>query len=616
MTDKALKPDMWYGWRYDENGDIDYSIDDKDYLESRREYLLDIFDIDKSKRDLLTLPNILNGHSITELLDVLPKENEGNKILSWGCGSGKTNKLKFLSAFGNKSLLIVVKTNDEVNRLVFDIKSLNTLITVIGYKKDTSYLTLDDLSKHQILVTNNWRVLNEPANKLIYTNPLAYGDTYNYFLLKSTFKREYVIFDELPSVYKSFNFDYDSLLSYMYSSCGYQKFPISSNGGIGELQISCMVSFSTHFNKDININILHQRAANMFNLPIPTDNESLIRLQERMTRVLSMFNQDDDINTVYKYIKSINDLLTGGTKAVILDATGDILIESNDEWRVDVRYQPSIELDYINLIKTSLNRFTRDKTANEHIEDIDNTIELVRDILINNPDRRYLLVTWIDIDLSEPVIEESINYKSITMPKRIREKLIDVNNYDITHYGSGKLRGSNEFINCTDIIFIGNWRMNKEYCDNISTIFNSDISPNDFVISEMKQGIYRTRVRQGKSIGLTFIVDNTSSKTVNNANKLINQLLDNLNITGNKINLIKSIISLDNVFNKGNSTAKEDAIKLVESRLVTDEMIINQEINITLDNIFNLLNRTVKEKRKFNSIVNVFKELNITLNII
>ena len=71
-------PDNWNEWRL-KNNEIDYNIDDNNYLLSRRTYLLDNVINDSSYK----LKNSIDSYSY-------------RRVLAWGCGSGKTTNLKVL----------------------------------------------------------------------------------------------------------------------------------------------------------------------------------------------------------------------------------------------------------------------------------------------------------------------------------------------------------------------------------------------------------------------------------------------------------------------------------------------------------------------------------------
>jgi hypothetical protein len=151
--------------------------------------------------------------------------------------------------------------------------------------------------------------------------------------------------------------------------------------------------------------------------------------------------------------------------------------------------------------------------------------------------------------------------------------------------------------------------MNIDYCDEVSKITKANFTRDMYVIAEMKQAIYRTQARLDKPIDIYLGFDLASNK------EFTLELLNCLNI--NKGFNIKEILSFNIKLlnNKGGNNRIEDAIKLIESELVTDEMLLNKEINISLSDLFELIPRCKKETSRYLSLINLFKELNIKLNI-
>lgn len=186
-------PDKWKGWRL-KNNEIDYNVDDNNYLLSRRNYLLDKVDDSSYK-----LKNSIDSYS-------------NRQVLAWGCGSGKTTNLKVLCANTDKSTLIIVKTNEEIKRLVFDVKALNPKQSICGIYKGSDTLkelecNIYALSKYRIVVTNNWRALYESSNIFInYDDPIK----------KEIIKRELVIFDEFQTPYTDIVVKHEKLLVELY----------------------------------------------------------------------------------------------------------------------------------------------------------------------------------------------------------------------------------------------------------------------------------------------------------------------------------------------------------------------------------------------------------------
>jgi hypothetical protein len=196
---KANLPDKWTGWRHKEDGSIDYGLDDKEYLSSRAFFIMhEVLDSQHSEYNITNLDK--------------DSGNNNRVIANWGCGSGKTNKIKMFTINNNQPMIIVVKSNEEVDKLVFDITALNPNKSVIGFHKFTNSINKieedpDYLSNFQILVTNLKRLFDTPIPVL-----------FDYIPKKTTIVsrsisnisniRKYLIIDELPQFYQNITRNY------------------------------------------------------------------------------------------------------------------------------------------------------------------------------------------------------------------------------------------------------------------------------------------------------------------------------------------------------------------------------------------------------------------------
>lgn len=108
--------------------------------------------------------------------------------------------------------MIIVKTNEEIKRLVFDVKALNPKQSICGIYKGSDTLkelecSIYALSKYRIVVTNNWRALYESNNIFInYDDPIR----------REIKKRELVLFDEFQTPYTDIVVKHDKLLVELY----------------------------------------------------------------------------------------------------------------------------------------------------------------------------------------------------------------------------------------------------------------------------------------------------------------------------------------------------------------------------------------------------------------
>ena len=357
-------PDNWNEWRL-KNNEIDYNIDDNNYLLSRRTYLLDNVINDSSYK----LKNSIDSYS-------------NRQVLAWGCGSGKTTNLKVLCANTDKSTLIIVKTNEEIKRLVFDVKALNPKQSICGIYKGSDTLkelecSIYALSKYRIVVTNNWRALYESNNIFInYDDPIR----------REIKKRELVLFDEFQTPYTDIVVKHDKLLVELYKrGLIYGKEIRLNKETIKNIINFDMDIFKELFNNlpDIkNKNLYHERVIWLFN-------KLIVFLGD-----LSNTNISSDI-TIHQ---DINDFIDEDTKLIILDATADFLFEDSNHWNIEKYNQSKVFINDNIYFDTLLSMRRTRKSENKHKEDLISDIKKLERYISTINSNKHLIVTWKNTD--------------------------------------------------------------------------------------------------------------------------------------------------------------------------------------------------------------------------
>lgn len=504
-------PDQWTGWRRKEDGSIDYSTEDLDYLKQRFEYLKQfIFNGEKKSYTDESMKLFTNKDQYSD-----------RQILAWGCGSGKTLKLIVFGAMLAETALIVLNTNEEVEKLVFDIKALNPNQSIVAYTKDINADKVEEdiyyLSNFKILVTNNWRFLNDPRHVLM----TCYSDLRNTYLrlLKSStdVSRKYIIFDEFPQLFTKNTVDSRAVTLSLFDIFSRH---IQEDGGI----INRLLENNPLDGKQINIisdsldNDPH--FVNSVLGEYPT--KSNIVKERRLAKVAYVINEvAKDFNSYLKnprnieWIDTVETIADFNTKIFILDATGDILFKTSKIWSVSKEYVSTIRVSEINHIDMDISRNRSTLSVNEHYDRLLEQIAKLDNYLKDKSDRKHLVVTWKDS-------------KGFDLPKLIKDRCT-TNNFYITHYGSGKTRATNEFIDCDSIIFFGDWYINREVVTQLSELTQSDISSSDLVLAEMVQAVFRTRARNLKLEDRSIIIAidstmNIESNSVDLKDRLISEI--------------------------------------------------------------------------------------------
>ena len=453
-------PDNWNEWRL-KNNEIDYNIDDNNYLLSRRTYLLDNVINDSSYK----LKNSIDSYS-------------NRQVLAWGCGSGKTTNLKVLCANTDKSTLIIVKTNEEIKRLVFDVKALNPKQSICGIYKGSDTLkelecSIYALSKYRIVVTNNWRALYESNNIFInYDDPIR----------REIKKRELVLFDEFQTPYTDIVVKHDKLLVELYKrGLIYGKEIRLNKETIKNIINFDMDIFKELFNNlpDIkNKNLYHERVIWLFN-------KLIVFLGD-----LSNTNISSDI-TIHQ---DINDFIDEDTKLIILDATADFLFEDSNHWNIEKYNQSKVFINDNIYFDTLLSMRRTRKSENKHKEDLVTDIKKLEKYISTSNSNKHLIVTWKNTDH----IANLATFIKENIGKYLRNKC------EIIHYNSGKCRATNEYVEYDSIIFFGEWFNNTFHAERLSEVLNTKIEPKDLVKSEIVQAIFRTQARIGKPVSIAF----------------------------------------------------------------------------------------------------------------
>lgn len=338
--EKINFPDNWSDWRLKGN-EIDYNIDDNSYLLSRRNYLLD---------------NVINDSSYKFKNNIDSYSNR--QVLAWGCGSGKTTNLKVFCANTDKSTLIIVKTNEEIKRLVFDVKALNPKQSICGIYKGSDILkelefSIYALSKYRIVVTNNWRALYESNNIFInYDDPIK----------KEITKRELVIFDEFQTPYTDIVVKHEKLLVELYK----RGLIYGKEIRLNKETIKNIINFDKNIFKELfnnlpdikNEKLYHERVSWLFN-------KLIVSLGDL---------SNTDISSDIIIHQDINDFIDEDTKLIILDATAEFLFEGGNNWNVERYNQSKVVINnniyYDTLLSTRRTRKSNEKHKKDIIEDI------------------------------------------------------------------------------------------------------------------------------------------------------------------------------------------------------------------------------------------------------
>ena len=441
---------------------------------------------------------ILDQH--TEILRGVETYSK-RQVLAWGCGSGKTSKLAVNCAFTSRPTLVVLSTNEEVDRLVQLVKALNSSCSIIGLHSNNEELINkvnqdhNYLKQYKVLVTNSYRFFNTAKTILFSVNN---DSLIREILGKSTQNREVVFFDEFPKLYSS----YSTTMKDMYFALGvsFMKMKYSPDLSLGRFNYASD-QFMRHINYCLNDSEFLRNALGVEY--VPDNSNFLLRrsYQEKVGKLLDLFLEDpedfDKGSKSLSIMETIETIVPDNAKVIILDATADILFNTSKKWEIDTKYPSNAKVEKVTPLDL---KATRNKRSNSNLSDdefmalINEDIQTLDNYLKAYPDRKHFIVTW-----------KTINDDKIDYIQYLKDKLTS-KNYMITHYGSGKTRATNEFISCDSIIFFGDWAMNRGNVETLNIVSNSDMSATDYLLAEYTQAVFRTcaRLKDSKPILIAF----------------------------------------------------------------------------------------------------------------
>lgn len=570
--EKINFPDNWSDWRLKGN-EIDYNIDDNSYLLSRRNYLLD---------------NVINDSSYKFKNNIDSYSNR--QVLAWGCGSGKTTNLKVFCANTDKSTLIIVKTNEEIKRLVFDVKALNPKQSICGIYKGSDTLkelecNIYALSKYRIVVTNNWRTLYESNNIFInYDDPIK----------KEITKRELVIFDEFQTPYMDIVVKHEKLLVELCK----RELIYGKEIRLNKETIKNIINFDKNIFKELfnnlpdikNEKLYHERFSWLFN-------KLIVSLGDL---------SNTDISSDITIHQDINDFIDNNTKLIILDATADFLFEGSNNWNIEKYNQSKVFINDNIYYDTLLSMRRTRKSENKHKEDLISDIKKLERYISTINSNKHLIVTW----KNTHHIENLTSFIKENISKDLKNKC------EVIHYNSGKCRATNEFIDCDSIIFFGEWFNNAFHAERLSEVLNTKLESKDLVKPEIVQAIFRTQARIGKSVSIAFFY-NYNKKLLDGYDSFEESINSILNIEDSDF---KRMATMRRILNIMENELNKNTLKKVKKFICKINILDLQneiiEIKISLKELNDIVDHKFKSRRDVIPLQNaLMKYLNIHLTL-
>lgn len=197
---------------------------------------------------------------------------------------------------------------------------------------------------------------------------------------------------------------------------------------------------------------------------------------------------------------------------IVFDGTADIIIPKSDHHLIPItgtRYSSDIQFGRF--------EFGMKRNNNEYWQESDiqkMAPEFIKLAVSLSQTEKILVICWKTIRL-----EDTKNTKNtgnadsfenpdlgvLGFPEILRRVLVDAGGKDenifITYRGSGHDRGSNEYVECSSVLFLGEWRLPAEpITGQISRMFGFKMRFWNYKKSLLVQTICRSRIRQHKGL--------------------------------------------------------------------------------------------------------------------
>ena len=203
--------------------------------------------------------------------------------------------------------------------------------------------------------------------------------------------------------------------------------------------------------------------------------------------------------------KKVVDLARDAT-VILFDGTADIIVPKSDP-----RLIPITGMRYSSDIEFGRFEFRMKRRHTDHWGEADfkrmapEFIKLAVDL---SQGEKILIICWKTLKLetrntgNADTLEDT---GTISFPEILQRVLLDAGgkeeNIQITYRGSGHDRGSNEYRECSAVLFLGEWRLPEEpITSQISAMFGFKMDFRDYKKSLMVQTICRTRIREHKGL--------------------------------------------------------------------------------------------------------------------
>lgn len=436
--------------------------------------------------------NSLNKTIHMERVSVQIPSSCGLSVISTGCGSGKTTSISMIASDkATKSVLIVVPTIDAANelhdRILPNLKTQRMAVLHTGAGSDN--------------VINEYRenpLILEDYEVLIITSARLIIDPYPLFLHYRSGNRQFVLIDEMINFYPPAF----SLPDEMIDLITYVDQEKQHNGIKGE---KINVSGNTYY-RHVYDNMDRMMAAYMASKTVFFGGKkglSLVKIQTLFDHVLS--------SGLVPFRNRIVDL-ANETTVVLLDGTSDLIFGTDKRVMPISGFRYNSDITFIQY-QTPLKRKNGSDwnmlNLNYYLY---NLVEILK-----NETEKTLIVTWKTIDKFPANAGNADDFERLPVrydfPQELTQFLVSEgipeDKFSVIYRGSGLDRGSNDYRDYANVIFLGEWNIPDNIVYDINSMFDCKCRFEDYKKALLVQSICRTRIRQhsGQPIKVYFSSD-------------------------------------------------------------------------------------------------------------
>lgn len=529
----------------------------------------------------------------------------GLHIVSSGCGSGKSTMiLEIIKEKCSKGILVVVATIEAAEGLgrkteewiggissfhrpkLMVLHSSTNRIAEMGAYKDNPI----SLADYDILIITSARIIIEP---------------YELFISYNTGKREFMLIDEMINYYPQ-PFEIPREIRDIVTFIDSHK---THNGKSG---VECEGGFYQHCYQDIN----QMWAA------YGKSGYKLFRAKNELARYKTEYIFNHILkNGIVPIRGRVNDF-ADGLCCILFDGTADNIFRETDQRILSVEgFRYSSDIEFIQFDIPFKRKNNENWNKNEFMAVGEGVIDMLKGVCSTG---KSLIVTWKSLDIFKGVRNEGVadTYElagdkvKYNFPKLLGECLMEAgissDCFSIIYRGSGLDRGSNEYRDFQNIVFLGEWHIPDNIVGDINKMFGCRCSFKDYMKSLVIQTICRIQIR--KHSGLPIKVYFSSDIDYNLMEEVQEYFIKNSPSTCK----IGGVMKPCKRYSKPEKNCIMDMISLYSYDPKIRDSIENEthySFDITLDELYNLIPKKRKAKDRYNKLCKYLNDRGVNMNI-